>query len=75
VTAAALHAAAQLKLDLPYPQIRRFLNHPDPIVRETALAAITRGKDRSIFLSDVRRLTVDADGAVRELAMALSGGV
>ncbi len=72
VAAGALYAASRLDIRPRRQDMTRFLRHPNPIVRETALAAITRDADRAAFLEDTRSLTIDADATVRKLAKSFS---
>lgn len=72
VTAGALHAAALLRIGSSRGDIRRLLAHSNPVVRETALSALERLEDRSLFLEACLPLTRDTDDTVRELAITLS---
>lgn len=72
VTAAALHAVYQLEISAAGRRAHELLEHPDPIVRETALAALDRVEDRYAILDDLRRLADDPDSNVRRLASALA---
>jgi ATP/ADP translocase/HEAT repeat protein len=72
VAIGALHAAAQLKVRSRFREIRGFLSHDNPIVRETALSVLSQLEERSAFLAACVPLTTDPDMVVRELAISLS---
>jgi ATP/ADP translocase/HEAT repeat protein len=71
--AGALYAVSILKLTERNQEVRQFLEHPDPIVRQTALAALSQIEDHPTFIRDSHPLTRDFDDTVRRLAISLSG--
>jgi hypothetical protein len=75
VTAGALLAASRLDLRSSRDRVRRLLVHTNPVVRETALAALERLDDRPRFLEACSALTADTDETVRELAIMLGGAM
>lgn len=71
VVAGALHAAARLSLASCRAGARRSLRHPSPVVRETALFALSRLEDRGGCLEACSSLAEDPDETVRALALQL----
>ena len=72
-TTGALYATSILKLTERNQEVRQFLEHPNPIVRQTALAALSQIEDHPTFIKDSHPLTQDLDDTVRRLAISLSG--
>ena len=72
VTVGALHAASHLPVRARRREMRRLLEHYDPVVRETALAALARIERRSTLVRQCIPLTDDADETVRQFAVSLS---
>lgn len=73
IVAGALYAAAEMRLGSCGAGARRLLRHSSPVVRETALFALSRLEGRETFLEVCASLAEDPDEAVRKTALSLRG--
>jgi hypothetical protein len=72
VTAGALYAASHVPVRARRREMRHLLEHHDPVVRETALAALARIERRATLVRQCLPLTNDSDETVRQFAMSLA---
>jgi hypothetical protein len=70
VLAGAVYAAMELGMAASIEAVQRLLAHPEPVVRETAIAALARLAERARLAAACEALRGDPDDKVRMLAAA-----
>lgn len=72
LVAGAILAATRLRARETLPAIRDLLEHPEPVVRETALWSLSELEERAAFMDSCAPMREDPDPRVRDLARLLS---